>query len=352
MTNRTSHFKSLLLNVTLLAGIATGGAISAHAQPLSEQTQAEEIIRHTVVENDTLWDISANYLEQPWKWQELWQQNTQISDPDLIYPGDVLLISSSSIRLLRKKTLGTTKLSPKVLVEPLHAITTIDIRVILPFLSQSIIVEPGALENSAYVLQGTDDKIILGGGSRFYARGLKPSKSTQYLLFNIGRTIEDEVTGISYGVEGVHLGIAYEIRREGDISELEIIRANQDVRPGDRLIALDNPSDLPRYFPRRPDTQIDTRIISIPKGVNEAARRDVVIITGGRADGLREGHVLEVFSFKGEIKDPVSGKMVALPDNKIATAMVFKLYEKVSYALLMESTGPIKIGDRASTPRS
>lgn len=314
------------------------------------RAQSDDTIRHTVVKGDTLWDLSATYLESPWLWPDLWQQNTQIKNPHLIYPGDVLLINSNSIRLIRNRPLSVNKLSPQIRREPSHAITTIDPSVIMPFLSQSIVVEPDVLETAAYVLQGVDDKIILGKNSRFYAKDLADSDATEYLIFELGRVIEDTFQGKQYGVEGVHLGLATLIRHEGDISELEIIRANQDVRPGDRLIPIEKPVELPRYFPHRPDTLIDARIISIPRGLDEVGRGDTVIISSGSAQGLAEGHVLEVFSYKGEIKDPVTGKLVDLPDDKIAIAMVFKPYENVSYALLMETSAAVKVGDRALSP--
>lgn len=345
MKHRISHIKARFVRALLIAiaGSFFLGSLS--------QAQSDETVRHTIVKGDTLWDLSKTYLENPWLWPELWEQNTHVENPDLIFPGDVLLISSNSIRLIRSKQLSTNKLSPQIRSSPSHAITTIDPNVIMPFLTQSIIVEPEELENLAYVLEGVDGRIILGKYSRFYATGLKESDATEYLLFAKGRIIQDKVTGTVFGTEGVHLGMARMIRHEGEISELEIIRANQDIHPGEYLMPIDKPSELPHYFPRRPDLAVDTRIISIPKGVHEAGRRDVVIISGGRLDGLDDGHVLEVFSFRGQIRDPKTGKNITLPDNQIATLMVFKAYEKVSYALLMETASAVKVGDRASTPK-
>ena len=322
------------------------------------QAQTDEATRHTVVKGDTLWDLSTRYLENPWLWPELWEQNTYIENPDLIFPDDVLIISSGSIRLIRNKRLTVNKLEPQIRATPEHAITTIDPSVIMPFLSQSIIVEPAVLEKAAYVLQGVDGKIILGKNSLIYAKGLEPSEATEYLIFNKGRVIADHTagnsystsTGTIYGTEGVHLGMARLVEFEGDIAKLEIIKANQDIHPGDRIMPIENPAELPRYFPRRPKTQIDSKIISIPRGIHEAGRRDVVIISSGKTDGLEDGHVLEVFSYKGEIRDPVSGGKIKLPDDKIANLMVFKTYDQVSYALLMETSSAVKIGDRASSP--
>jgi hypothetical protein len=345
MKHRKSYFKARFARTSLIA-IVTGcflwGSLS--------QAQSDEPVRHTIVKGDTLWNLSTRYLESPWLWPELWEQNTYIKNPDLIFPNDVLIISPNSIRLIRNKQLTTNKLSPQIRATPSHAITTIDPSVIMPFLTQSVIIEPEVLENSAYVLQGVDGKIVLGKYSRFYATGLEPSFATEYLIFSKGRIISDKVTDTAYGTEAVHLGTARMIRQEGDIAEMEVIRANQDIHPGEYLIPIDEPSELPRYFPRRPGKGIDTRILSIPKGVHEAGRRDVVIISGGKQDGLEEGHVLEVFSFRGQIRDPKTDKQITLPDDQIAILMIFKAYEKVSYALLMETSAAVKVGDRASSP--
>ena len=342
ITSNIRKFAVPFITAALSIGICLAGV---------SQAQTEDPIRYTIKKGDTLWDISARFLEKPWLWPELWQQNDYIENPHLIFPDDVLLISSSSIRLIRNTKMQNVKLSPKIRETSIHeAITTIDPSAIIPFLSQSIIIEEDELESAAHVLRGTNDEIVLGKNSRFYAAGLSDSDATKYQIFRIGRKITDLSGNVSYGFEGVHLGTASLLERHDEASVFEVDSANQEIRPGDRLVAVEKPTALPRYFPRRPDTPIDSRVLMIPKGVNEAARRDIVIVSGGSAEQLQAGHVLEVFSNKGAMKDPVTGQSIKLPDLKVGTAMVFKTYEHISYAILMESTAAIKIGDRASSP--
>ncbi len=343
MTHRYRRPLNRFLNIAFIAALLMG----------SLPAQASELIRHTVVKGDTLWDLSESYLESPWLWPELWEQNDTIENPNLIYPGDVLLISPMSIRVIRNQKLRTDKLTPKIRrsdSQYKQAITTIEPEAILPFITQSIIVQPGELDSAAYVLQGINDEIILGKGNRFYAKGLTEPEIKQYKIYSIGSPVFDPFTKEAFGIEGVHLGNATLISTEDDIAVLEITRANQGIRPGDRLLALKDPILLPYYFPRKPDTQIDTRIIKIPKGVNEAGRRDIVLISGGESNGLEEGHVLQIFSHRLERPDPLTGEPMQLPDLKVGTLIIFQTYEKVSYAILMETTAAIKIGDRASTP--
>lgn len=343
MTHRITRSLNKLLQHAAIAALCLA---AVHAQ-------ASDFVRHTVVKGDTLWDLSETYLESPWLWPELWEENESIENPSLIYPDDVLLISPTSIRVIRSTRLPTERLQPKIrLSEPLgrEAIPTIEPDAILPFIIQSIIVQPGELDSAAYVLQGTDDHINLGKGARFYAKGFTAPNVSQYKIYRIGSPVTDPVTKETYGIEGVHLGNATLVGSENDISVLEITRANQSIRPGDRLVPIKEPILLPYYFPRKPDTQINTRIIKIPRGINEAGRRDVVLITGGKDDGLEQGHVLEIFSHRMERPDPLTGELMKLPDLKVGTLIVFWPYEKVSYAILMETTAAIKVGDRASTP--
>jgi hypothetical protein len=344
MKHRISHFKAYIAHPLLIA------IASCFLLTVSAQAQTDETVRHTIVKDDTLWGLATQYLESPWLWPELWEQNTYIENPDLIYPDDVLIISPDSIRLIRNKRLSVNKLSPQVRATPSHAITTLNPSIIMPFLVQSIVVEPGVLDNAAYVLEGIDGKIVLGKFSRFFATGLKESDATEYLLFGKGRVLRDDVTGTVYGIESDHLGTARLIRIDGDIAELEITKANLEVYPGEYLIPIEEPSELPRYFPHRPDQQIDTRILSVPKGLDEAGRNDVVIISGGKTDGVEEGHVMEVFSHAGKIRDPKTDKFITVPDTNIGNLMVFKAYEKVSYALLMETSESVMVGDRESSP--
>lgn len=339
---RTIKLKLLL---TLLVGFLVA--------PIMAQNDNPE--RYVVIKGDTLWSIAGRFLDRPWLWPSVWQQNEFIENPNLIYPGDVLLISPDSIRLMRRSSLQVDKRSPEIRTSSLQdAITTIDPSAIVPFLSQSVILEGDEFENVPYVLQGVDGELILGKYSKFYAKGVSTSGRAHYQLFRLGRPIVDKISQTSYGIEGVYLGSVVQINREGDIATLEVIEANQEIRSGDRLIPLAEPEPLPHYFPHKPEIQVDTRILMIPKGIDEAGRRDIVIISGGTSQQLEQGHVLEVFSDKGMVKDPLAKDsnhaLIKLPDFKIATVMVFKAYENVSYAILMESTAAVKVGDRASSP--
>jgi len=344
MKHRTVHFIRKPLIILSLA-ILSSFMFSA------TQAYAEEPIRYTVKKGDTLWDISEKYMSSPWRWPELWEQNSYINNPHLIYPGDLLLISPSSVRLIRSTARRTVKRQPQIRDISDNAITTIDPNAILPFLNQSVIVAEDELNQAAYIIRGADGEIAIGAShTRFYAANLVPTNNRQYKIFRIGRTIADPDTGTTYGIEGVHLGTAVLKAHNGEVATLELLTANQEITPGDRLVPAGDPIPLPRYFPHKPDTQISSKVIMIPKGIEKAGRRDIVIITGGSATNLEEGHVLDVLLHTGSVIDPITQKPITLPDSKVATAMIFKTYEQVSYAILMNASAPVSVGDTVVTP--
>ncbi len=329
--------------------VAKAACLFASLGLCGQATFAADPIRHTIVKGDTLWDIAETYLDSPWLWPDIWEQNNEIENPHLIYPDDVLIISGTSIRLIRSNLL-TDKLSPEIREHELDdAITTIDPSAITPFLTQSVVVDNDHLEKAGYVLQGTRGEIILGKGIEIFASGVEGEANQRYQLFRIGRPIIDAKTGESYGVEGVHLGSAVMLE-SGEVARLYINQSNQEILQGDRITEIVDPTALPRYFPHKSDSPIDTYITMIPRGVAEAGQRDITVIVGGENRGFEPGHVLLIYSDTGQVTDPITGKLIDLPALEIGTAMVFQVYEKVSYVIIMDSTDPIKIGDAVVSP--
>ncbi len=311
---------------------------------------AADVVRHIVVKGDTLWNIAEKYMDTPWLWPTIWENNNSIENPHLIYPDDVLLISPSSIRLIRNTKLEVEKRSPEIRESALdNAITTIDPSAIIPFLNQSVVIEGDTLGKAGYVLQGTRKQIILGKGMEIFASGVEGVADQRYQLFRVGRPIIDYNTKASYGVEGVYLGSATMLKN-GEVSRLYITESNQEIRPGDRITAITDSTALPRYFPRKPNSPVESYITMIPRGVAEAGRRDIAVIVGGHNLDLEPGHVLLVYADSGTAKDPATGQVIELPPIEIGAAMVFQVYDKVSYVILMVSSGPIKLGDRVISP--
>lgn len=316
--------------------------------------------RYVVQEGDTLWRIAGRFLREPWRWRDIWLSNPQIADPDLIYPGDVLVLTSDGIRLLRRagigrKDLPTVRLKPQVRYEPLaRAIPTIPPNVIQPFLSAPLVVEPTELDGAGNVVVGVEDEIVLGKYSRFYARGLpQPAaighRVREYRLFHVGREMRNPGTGELLGIEAVHLGDAV-LLEPGEMAKLEIVSAEQEIQPGDRLLPAGEEAPLPYYHPAAPANPVSGWIVHLPGGLSEAGRFDVAVVSLGRREEMRPGDVLEVMYHRPRYADPVDGRLRALPDDRSGLLMVFRVFDKVSYALVMASSRSIKLGDRVQSP--
>ena len=326
--------------------------------------------RYTVVRGDTLWDIAARFLESPWHWARVWKINQAIKNPHLIYPGDVIVLryvdGKPELTVLRTEKLGTgtptpqpmaarpdgsVRLSPQIHSVPLdQAIPTIPPDVIVPFLTQPLAVDEDELEEAGYVTVGLDSRIALGNQSEFYARGLPAEGQGEYFqIFRPGKALRDPDSGELLAYEAMYLGDA-QLLETGDPTKLVITTVKQEIQPTDRLLAASPRAALPYYFPRSPGKPLKGRVLSAVNAVSEVGPFTVVAVSLGRREGLEEGHVLRVLRHVGDHKDPVTRATYALPDEDSALLLVFRTYDKVSYALVMDANQPVHLLDAVTTP--
>jgi LysM repeat protein len=334
--------------------------------------------RYTVVKGDTLWDISSRFLKSPWLWPKIWKINQDIKNPHLIYPGDVIVFrmvnGQPELSVLRKEKLTptaaalpspaapapveapavtdgrTAKLSPQMRSEPLEAaIPTISPNAILPFLSRPLAVQDDELEKAGYVTIGLDDRIALGNNSQFYARGLKDDGHEYYYLFRPGNPVRNPDTGELLGYEAIYLGDAERLEG-GDPSKLVVTKIKQEILPTDRLLAAPQKVSLPYYYPHAPKSQVEGRIVTALNAVAEIGPYTVIGISLGTREGIEDGNVLRVMRHVGTSTDPVTDETYKLPDEESGLLMVFRTYDKMSYALVMTATRPIHLLDVVTTP--
>jgi hypothetical protein len=329
--------------------------------------------RYTVKKGDTLWDISSRFLQSPWHWARVWKINDQIKNPHLIYPGDVVLLryvdGQPELSVLRQEKLplpeaaapgepvppprapvaGVDRLQPRVHVEPLGgAIPTIPPNAILPFLTNPLAVGERELDQAGYITTGLDDRIALGDHSEFYARGVK-GDDEYYQIFRPGAPIKHPDTQEILAYEAVYLGDAKKLE-SGDPSKLVVTSVKQEIVPTDRLLASPPRAPLPYYYPSAPARQVYGRIVTALNAVAEIGSFGVVGITLGQRDGIEAGHVLRVMRHVGKHRDPITRDNYNLPDEESALIMVFRVYDKVSYALVMSATRPVHLLDAVVTP--
>jgi LysM repeat protein len=311
-------------------------ALLALTAPLSADTvdlKAGHPDRYVVQKGDTLWDISTRFLNDPWRWASVWKINEQIKNPHLIYPGDVV------------------KLKPRVYASDIkEAIPTIPPNAIVPFLSQPMVVGRKELEEAGYVTIGLDDRVALGDGSVFYARGLPKNATTEYYqLFRKGNELRHPDTGELLAYEALYLGDA-RVLEPGDPTKLVVTAVKQEILPTDRLMAAPKKAALPYYFPRAPEKEVKGRILSAINGLREFGPTTIVAISVGKREGIEEGHVLRIMRHVGTSKDPVTRRDYKMPDEDAGLLMVFRVFDKVSYALIMNADRPIRIHDALRTP--
>ena len=198
---------------------------------------------YTVKKGDTLWDISSTFLNSPWLWPEIWQVNPQIENPHLIYPGDLirLVYLDGQPRLTLERTLklapGTTKLSPSVRVQGSdEAISSIPLDRINSFLSNSRMLDTDLLETAPYMLAGPQGRVISGAGDNAYARGSFDDGIDNYGVYRKGKAYKDPVTKEFLGIYAQSVGSVGVDKVDGDVATLAVVRANEELRPGDRLL--------------------------------------------------------------------------------------------------------------------
>lgn len=320
--------------------------------------------RYTVVRGDTLWDISARFLEDPWLWPEIWQVNPQIDNPHLIYPGDVISLvyvdGRPQLRLERGGAapagLRTERLSPEIRSQALdQAIDTIPYDLIAPFISRPAVIEKGEAKRLPYVLS-TKGHLIAGADFEVYVRGGQFDDGARYNVMHIGDKLRDPDDGDVLGYEGIYAGEG-RIVRGGDPATLYLRETEREVLEGDRLIQADARPRLD-FIPRAPDQQVSGSIMSVIDGVALVGQYQIVAINRGQRHGLAPGHVLAIYQAGDKVRDPyqsgmlsgVLGSRVKLPEEHAGEMMVFRSYDRMSYALVLEATSEIRLGDKVRNP--
>ncbi|MDF4003573.1 LysM peptidoglycan-binding domain-containing protein [Luteibacter sp. PPL552] len=379
--------------VMLLGGMFFTVAVYAAAS----QLRPDHPDTYTVRKGDTLWAISARFLAKPWLWPEIWQANPQVRNPHLIYPGDVLNLSLDGT--------GTPRigLEPRVRAEG-EPVTAIPLGELRTFLKEMRVMDADAVEQSPYVVGFEESRLRATPGTKVYARDLDTAQPGQRWAIvrpthrfrdhqgaqgSVDRLtrpgqgsfvadgLDDDVTmnpspwredtthdthdgkGLDRGVEVTVIGTAEVLATNGDVSSLVLVDSTREVRKGDRLMPVDDKPYDPYYYPHAPKTvPADARVIAFTDAMNSVGAHQVVAISAGSKDGVDNGTTFTVMAQGDRIADDVSGnslirdlgRKVQLPDEYAGHVMVFRTFDRVSYALVMDSLRPFHRGDRLVAP--
>ena len=341
---------------------------------------------HTVKRGDTLWGISSLFLRSPWRWPELWGMNMDaIRNPHLIYPGQKLVLDKSNGRAVLRTAgaqgeppaMETVRLSPRTRTSGLSdAIQTLDTRFIEPFLAEPLIVEASELAKAPRIVATTTNKVMMTQGDRAYVRGPSDAlvlddqpKVKNFRIFRDSTPLKEPSTGEILGYEAQFVGKAILVRSESTQetmsagakvstvvvpATIDITVAKQEMRVGDRLLP-EPERQLLSYLPHAPSAPVEGRIVSIYGSdvVANAAQNQIVVISRGQRDGIESGHVMAILQDGPVLIDKTdpSRAPMKLPDERNGLLMVFKTFEKLSYALILSVRDTVKVGDRLAAPR-
>ena len=331
--------------------LAVTAACAFAAEPLKLVDNPPD--RHIVVPGDTLWGISGKFLKQPWRWPEVWRMNkAEIKNPHLIYPGDIVLLDhfGGSPRLKIAKPMNN-KLQPKIYSEAVQqAIPSIPPNIIEPYISQPLIIEPGEHDGLARIVATQEDRLMLGSGDTAFVSGIPDASIEKWNVFRRGKPLKDPETGEIIAHEAFFLG-NMRLVQPGEPAVLRVTLAKEEMGRGDRLLPAP-PAEIISYAPHRPEQQIAAKVMSIYGGVNEGGPGFIVSLNRGKNEGLEIGHVLALYRDRIATGIDEDGRRVqtALPEERYALAFVFRVFNRVAYALVVESSKSVIIGDSARNP--
>lgn len=382
MQNLNSCANIALHFITLL-GFFMRKIISLICILLPILTYADELVirenapdRYIVVKGDTLWDISNKFFKDPWKWPQIWGLNQQsIKDPHWIYPGDLIVLdpasktlhigelpkqpetpageipliadvpSSEAVAVADSKL---QKLSPKmrVVTGEYDAIASIPTSVIGAFLNKPLVIENETIEGAPTLIGSIENRALLSFGDIAFATKMPVDKGPLWQLYRPGKALIDPDTDETLGYEVVYLGDA-SVQKFDEVSTLKITKSVLDIQIGDNFIQ--SSVGLPNnYIPRAPANKIQAKVISIYGGVNQGGQNAIITLNKGKRDGLENGHVLALYK-ESEISK-YQGESYTLPAMRYGLVFVFRTFDKVAYALVMQVQRTVQISDSLETP--
>lgn len=369
----------LLSALLLLAGCASKAPAEPEPEPPKEPEpqKTEKVskdvvkpahpVRYVVKRGDTLWDIAALFLRDPWVWPEIWSVNPQIENPHLIYPGDVITLTwlggEPRLQVTRpgaeeaaREGLTVEQLEPQVREVPLdQAVPTIPADAIRQFLNRPSVLAKEELDAAPYIVGNYEGRLISAEGDIVFARGF-PDGGPQAQRYNVvrpGDALTDPGTGEVLGYEAIYAGQG-RITAVGDPARVSLTHSTREILRGDRLFPTGQDPTRANYLPREPDETVEGQIIALFDAISQVGSKQVVVVNLGARDAMEPGTVLGIRQSGGSVTDPYTQdddeQQVTLPPQDVGTLMVFRVFDKVSYGLIMQSTRAINLHDVVTNP--
>jgi hypothetical protein len=368
------------LGLALGAGAPRSAIAQVSGTSMSVPLAADAPQQYVVKRGDTLWDIAGVFLRDPWYWPEIWYVNPEIQNPHLIYPGDVLnLVYVDGKPRITVGSAGAVRLSPQVRTSPLDdAIRAIPYDLLMDFVGRPTLIDQSQVKRVPYIVGVRDHHIVGTTENEVYAAGLgEPPAGARFTIVNIGDELVDPDDGDRLGYIGHWAGTGeviqstgavvpgstsiFNMKREKPLTHLRVLETGREIMQGDKVFPakVDFGDDFVPSLPGKAD--ILGQVIAVVDGVYVAGRYQVLAINRGKDHGLAPGNALGVF-YRGEnVRDrfdrgnawmnyTANYNNVRLPDERSATLMLFQVFDRMSYGLVMESSQVIRRGDFVASP--
>ncbi len=316
----------------------------------SAKPKAEHPATYTVREGDTLWRVAALFLERPWRAGEL-----MTPQAPQIFPGDQISLQQDKDQLLLQVKRGReVKLSPGARYPRQdRAIKIIPLDSVRQFLIRPQVAVEDELSEAPYIVATADARLLATEGNLIYARGLEDADiQTRYVLVRPGQAYIDPETQETLAHEAIYIGEA-EIKHQTDPAVLTIVTALRGVQEGDKLLPVPDQTFDEDFYPRVPLELEGGHIIAVVDGLTQIGQYQVVVINKGETDDIERGHVLTAFRGGQWVTDKVGPhkEQVFLPSLETATLLIFQVFPKVSYGLVMKASDVVRVGDEVNVPR-
>lgn len=313
--------------------------------------------QYVVKEGDTLWDISNKFLEKPWLWKTIWKENPNISDPNLIFPNDVLSVEhvgdKDLITLNRNSSLDEytidehmnyVKKTPESESTDLgDAIPLIKYDKIKKYMSNNIVADIAEINKKGYIVKNPNGNLISGAGDDVFAYYEGVKTGDVFVIYNQVNEYKDGKDVLGNEVVKIGEGIITAVSSD-NMGIMKILSSSSGIRDNYKLM-MKTKEEKSNYFPSKPSKNIKGRIFSIGESINSVGLYDVVLINRGNDSNLEVGNLLNITSREEIINNPDPNRpdeKVTIPNRVLGMIMVYKVYNHLSYGIIVRATAPIK----------
>lgn len=377
--------KNLVIRQLLLAmamGIASlSTLLSAHGQ--TSMLVNDYPASYVVQQGDTLWEIAGQFLQDPERWADIWQPDEYLDNPDLIYPGDTLKLSilgGTPRVFVQRGDREVEMVSPEIREEALQsAIPAIPLESIENSFTRNRIISAAEYEAAPYIVSNIGDNLVIGTGDEIFARGSFLIGTTSFELYRAGRTYygdgltkkrafglfsttEEDVLGL----EVEYLGFASILENIApDMRRLLVNNGTKEIQAGDRLLIREESSIDATIFPTEPAADVSGQIVAFLGEETLASQLDTVVINLGKDDQLEVGDILSIqkegtrmtdeverskMSFTKRMRTLFNQDSLSIPGDDVGTLLVYKTFDRLSYAVILSSTEPAELYNEVVNP--